>query len=216
VRPKVAAIVAPLAPPLRRRRSFEQGRRNQGDHRSELRAHATRTSRTTAARKVDSGSEKSNSTAVSRGGARPSFGLVLVRVAAGMFPLHAGLRAGHDGYSGDLVTATADGWSAAPECVHVWGDFVLRHPSLFAELGVWGAIVLGAALFLGLLTRPAGILAACLCVNIALAEAGLHRATAALLAVCAAGCALSSAGRSAGADACLESRLPWWLTWTRA
>jgi uncharacterized membrane protein YphA (DoxX/SURF4 family) len=169
-----------------------------------------------AAKKVDSGSEKSKTNSSSGGGARPSFGLVLVRVATGMFLLHAGLRAGHAGYSGDLVTATADQWAGAPGYVHGWGDFVLRHPGLFADVCVWGAIVLGAALFVGFLTRPVGILAAFLCANVAFADGGLHRATALLLAVCALGCALSSAGRSAGADVFLESRLPWWLTWTRA
>jgi uncharacterized membrane protein YphA (DoxX/SURF4 family) len=169
-----------------------------------------------AAKKVDSGSERSNTPSSSGGGARPSFGLVLVRVATGMFLLHAGLRAAHAGYSGDLVTATADEWAAAPEYVHGWGDFVLRHPGLFATLCVWGAIVLGAALFVGLLTRPTGILAAFLCANIAFADSGVHRTTAALLTACALGCAWSSAGRSAGADVFLQFRLPWWLTWSRA
>ncbi len=163
-----------------------------------------------AAKKVDSESSGSNA------GARPSFGLVLVRIAAGAVLLHLGLRAGQAGVSADLVTGTSANWAETPEYVRQFGEaVVLQRPELSAHFAVWSAIVLGGALFLGFLTRPAGILAAILCTCAAFAAAGTDRWAAGLLAVCALGSALSSAGRSAGADVFLERRLPGWLTWTR-
>lgn len=149
-------------------------------------------------------------------GERPSFGLVLVRIAAGAILLHLGLRAGHAGVSPEIVSATSANWAEWPEYVRRFGEtVVLKRPVLSAHLAVWSAIVLGAALFLGFLTRPAGILAAILCTCASFAAAGTDRWAAALLAICALASALSSAGRSAGADVFLEKRLSGWLTWTR-
>lgn len=163
-----------------------------------------------AAKKVDS--DRGNSDT----GARPSFGIVLVRIAAGAILLHLGLRAGHAGVSAELVSQTSGNWAEMPEYVRQFGEtVVLQRPEFSAHFAVWGAILLGGALFLGFLTRPAGILAAVLCTCAAFAAAGNDRLAAGLLAACALGCALSSAGRSAGADVFLEKRLPGWLTWTR-
>ena len=143
-------------------------------------AATARTSRNMAAKKVDPDRGSSDT------GARPSFGLVLVRIAAGAILLHLGLRAGHAGVSADLVTQTSGNWAETPEYVRQFGEtVVLQRPELSAHFAVWSAIVLGAALFLGFLTRPAGILAAILCTCAAFAAADTDRWAAGLLAVCA-------------------------------
>lgn len=150
-------------------------------------------------------------------GATPSFGLVIVRVATGMLLLYAGARKLEAGVGEDFVTRTAPAWAASPDIVRAWGEnVVLRHPWFFAQLVAWGEVVLGALLFLGLLTRPAGILAAFLFANAVFAVDGSQKSLALLLAICCLACALSRAGRSAGADVFLDGKLPGWLTWSRA
>lgn len=153
----------------------------------------------------------------SAAGEAPSFGLVIVRVVTGALLLHAGASKLEAGVGERLVTDTAPAWAAAPDLVRAWGEnVVLRHPWFFAHLVAWGEVVLGAFLFLGLLTRPAGLLSAFLFANAVFAVEGSQRSLALLLAVCCLACALSRAGRSAGADVFLDGRLPGWLTWTRA
>lgn len=150
-------------------------------------------------------------------GATPSFGLVIVRVATGALLLYSGLRHLEAGISEDFVARTATGWADSPELVRAWGEnVVLRHPWFFAQAVAWGELVLGALLFLGLLTRPAGILAAFLFANAVFAVDGSQKSLALLLAICCLACALSRAGRSAGADVFLDGKLPGWLTWSRA
>ena len=150
-------------------------------------------------------------------GAPPSFGLVIVRVATGALLLYAGAQKLEAGIDEDLVTRTAPAWAAAPDLVRAWGEnVVLRHPWFFAHLVAWGEVVLGACLFLGLLTRPAGLLSAFLFANAVFAVEGSQKSLALLLAICCLACALSRAGRSAGADVFLDGKLPGWLTWSRA
>jgi len=149
--------------------------------------------------------------------AAPSFGLVLVRIATGALLLYAGARKLEAGVSEDFVTRTAPAWAASPELVRAWGEnVVLRHPWFFAQAVAWGEFVLGSLLFLGLLTRPAGILAAFLFANAVFAVDGSQKSLALLLAISCLACALSRAGRSAGADVFMDGRLPGWLTWSRA
>lgn len=149
-------------------------------------------------------------------GPAPSFGLVLVRVATGALLLVEGARRIELGVDPDFVTRTAPAWAAAPESVAWWGEnVVLEHASLAAHVVAWGEVVLGALLFLGLLTRPAGIFAAFLFANAAFALDGSQQALAALLTICCLACALSRAGRSAGADVFVDGRLPRWMTWAR-
>jgi uncharacterized membrane protein YphA (DoxX/SURF4 family) len=150
-------------------------------------------------------------------GSAPSFGLVLVRVATGFLLLAAGWQKLADGVSEDLVLRTAPQWAEAPGLVRDWGEnVVLKHPWFFAHLVAWGELALGALLFLGLLTRPAGVFAAFLFANAVFAVDGGHKSLALLLCVCSLACAISRAGRSAGADVFADGRLPGWLTWTRA
>ncbi|MCY2961125.1 MAG: DoxX family protein [Planctomycetota bacterium] len=164
-----------------------------------------------------SGKAPGKSASKGASGASPSFGLVLVRVATGAILLYAGAQKLEAGVGEDLVARTASGWAESPELVRAWGEnVVLRHPWFFANLVAWGEVVLGACLFLGLLTRPAGILAAFLFANAVFAVDGSHKSLALLLGICCAACALSRAGRSAGADVFLDGKLPGWLTWTRA
>lgn len=146
----------------------------------------------------------------------PSFGLVLVRIATGALLIAAGWDKLRAGVSEDLVLRTRGEWAAAPDLVRAWGEnVVLAHPWIFAQLVAWGELVLGAALFLGLLTRPAGLCTAFLFANAVFAVDGAHKSLALLLCVCGLACALSRAGRSAGADVFLDGRLPGWLTWSR-
>ena len=84
-----------------------------------------------------------------------------MRVATGFLLLTAGWEALRSGVSASLVSDSALKWNFAPEPLAWWGSHVvLRWPLVFAHLGVWGELVLGLCLFLGLLTRPAGFLAA--------------------------------------------------------
>jgi uncharacterized membrane protein YphA (DoxX/SURF4 family) len=149
-------------------------------------------------------------------GAGPSFGLVLVRITTGALLLYAGISHLEAGIGEDFVTRTAPAWAASPDLVRAWGEnVVLRHPWFFANLVAYGELVLGGLLFLGLLTRPAGILAAFLFANAVFAVDGSQKSLAALLFVCCLACAFSRAGRSAGADVFADSTLPGWLTWSR-
>jgi uncharacterized membrane protein YphA (DoxX/SURF4 family) len=175
------------------------------------------------AKKDDGAQESPRETAKAKKGgstgasaATPSFGLVLVRIATGALLLVSGARKLEAGVSDELVARTAAGWASSPDLVRAWGEnVVLRHPSVFANAVVFGELVLGTLLFLGFLTRPAGLLAAFLFANAVFAVDGSQKSLAAILCVCCLACALSRAGRSAGADVFADGRLPSWLTWTR-
>jgi|GEM_PF-785761 len=168
-------------------------------------------------KKADKAAAKAASKPSAKGtGTGPSFGLVLVRIATGALLLYAGLSHLEAGISEDFVSQTAPAWAASPDLIRSWGEnVVLRHPWFFAQLVAYGELVLGALLFLGLLTRPAGILAAFLFANAVFAVDGSQKSLAALLGVCCLACALSRAGRSAGADVFADGALPGWLTWSR-
>ncbi len=168
-------------------------------------------------KKADKAAAKAASKPSAKGtGTGPSFGLVLVRIATGALLLYAGLSHLEAGISDDFISRTAPAWAASPDLIRSWGEnVVLRHPWFFAQLVAYGELVLGALLFLGLLTRPAGILAAFLFANAVFAVDGSQKSLAALLGVCCLACALSRAGRSAGADVFADGALPGWLTWSR-
>lgn len=146
----------------------------------------------------------------------PSFGLVLVRIAAGAILGIAGWNKVTGGVSTELVLGTRAAFESAPGLVRAWGEnVVLPHPWLFAHLIAWGELLGGLALFLGVLTRPVGVAAAFMLANFYLAGPEQSRSLVLLLGVACLGCALSRAGRSAGADVFLDERLSPWLTWTR-
>lgn len=146
----------------------------------------------------------------------PSFGLVLVRIAAGAILAIAGWSKLSEGVSEELVLGTRAAFQEAPSLIRAWGEnVVLPHPSLFAHLIAWGELLGGIALFLGALTRPVGMAAAFMMANFYFAGPESSRSLVLLLGVACLGCAISRAGRSAGADVFLDERLPAWLTWTR-
>ena len=149
--------------------------------------------------------------------ARPSWGLVLIRITVGAILLLAGWPKVREGVDPGLVLGTRAAFESAPDLVRAWGErVVLPHPQLFANLIAWGELLGGLALFLGFLTRPAGLLTAFLFVNFFFVGPESARPFVALLAVCGLGCAVSRAGLRAGADVFLEGRVPGWITLTRS
>jgi uncharacterized membrane protein YphA (DoxX/SURF4 family) len=143
----------------------------------------------------------------------PSWGLVIVRIAVGAILLHAGWMKVSGGISDELVLSTRDAFAKAPGIVRVWGEHVvLPNPWLFAHLIAWGEFLGGLALFLGALTRIAGIAVFVQFVNFYFAGPESQRFFVLLLAVCGLGCAISHAGRKCGLDVFLADKLPRWMT----
>ncbi len=150
----------------------------------------------------------------SGGGGSPSWGLVLVRIAVGAILLKTGWTKVSGGVSDELVLGTKGAFEQAPGLVRTWGqNVVLAHPSIFAHLIAYGEFLGGLALFLGALTRPAGIAIAFMFANFYFAGPESAQLFVALLCVCGLGCALSRAGRGCGADLYLDNALPRWITW---
>jgi uncharacterized membrane protein YphA (DoxX/SURF4 family) len=146
----------------------------------------------------------------------PSWGLVLVRIVVGFILLVAGVTKLRAGVGEELVTGARDAYAASPEVVRSFGEnVVMKHPWFFSQAVVFGEIVCGLCLFLGMLTRPAGFVAAILFANGWFTVPESQRMLCLLLAVCCFACAISRAGRRSGADVFLDERLPWWLTWSR-
>lgn len=147
----------------------------------------------------------------------PSWGLVLIRIVVGFVLLLSGARNLRDGVGEDLVVRTREAYAASPELVRDLGEnVVLKHPWFFSQVVVFGEIVFGLCLFLGLLTRPAGFLASLLFLNGWFVVPEAYQTHCLVLAVCCFACGLSQAGRRSGADVFLEERLPRWLTWSSA
>lgn len=90
---------------------------------------------------------------------------------------------------------------------------VLGHAALFSYLVVWGLILVGAALGVGLFTRPAALFGLVLTVSFALAQGELPSATAswAMAAICFT-LLLAAPGRVLGVDQALRGRVPRWLS----
>lgn len=147
----------------------------------------------------------------------PSWGLVLVRIVVGFLLMLSGWQ--HLQAGGDLaiVTHTREAYAAGGEFMRTIGrDVVLAHATAFDRAIVLVELLCGVGLFLGLLTRPAGFVAALLFTAAVFLLPAEQRATCALLAACCFACGLSRAGLRSGADVFLEDRLPAWLTWTRS
>jgi uncharacterized membrane protein YphA (DoxX/SURF4 family) len=147
-------------------------------------------------------------------GISPSWGLVFVRIACGAILLKAGWPKVSQGVSEELVLGTRDAFANAPGFVRAWGEnVVLPHPWIFAHLIAWGEFLGGLALFLGALTRPAGVFLAFQFANFYFVGPKEQQMFVLLLSVACFGCALSRAGRKFGADAILDGKLPRWMTW---
>jgi uncharacterized membrane protein YphA (DoxX/SURF4 family) len=148
--------------------------------------------------------------------ATPSWGLVFVRIVVGFILLVAGWSNLRAGVGEAIVTRSGEAYAASPDLVRSFGEnVVMKHPWLFSHAVILGEIVCGLCLFLGMLTRPAGIIAAILFANGWFTVPESQRTLCLLLAVCCFACAISRAGRRSGADVFLDERLPWWLTWSR-
>jgi thiosulfate dehydrogenase [quinone] large subunit len=146
----------------------------------------------------------------------PSWGLVLIRLVAGMILLVSGWSKLSSGVGEEYVQATASAWSEAPSMARAWGEaVVLKHPWFFAQLVCFGELLIGIGLFLGAFVRPLGYAGAFLFLNglFVVPDAQLPQCWL-LLGVCL-GCAMSGAGTRAGADVFLNERAPSWLTWSR-
>ena len=145
----------------------------------------------------------------------PSWGLVLIRIVAGMILLVSGWAKVQAGTGEEYVQATAAAWQEAPGVARAWGEaVVLKHPWFFAQLVAWGEVLIGIGFFVGAFMRPLGLAGAFLFLNgLFVVPEGQLACCWALLAVCL-GCALSRAGRRAGADVFLDERAPGWLTWS--
>jgi putative oxidoreductase len=147
-------------------------------------------------------------------GGSPSWGLVLIRIVVGAILLMTGWKKVSGGVSDELVLGTKAAFEQAPDFIRSWGEnVVLAHPTLFSHLIAYGEFLGGLALFLGALTRPAGLAVAFMFANFFFAGPESAKFFVLLLSVCGLGCAISRAGHRCGADAFLDEKLPRWMTW---
>jgi uncharacterized membrane protein YphA (DoxX/SURF4 family) len=147
----------------------------------------------------------------------PSWGLVLIRIVVGALLLAAGVEKLANGVGEELVLGTKERVAAGPAFYRSFAEGVVyAHPWLFAKLIALGELLGGLALFLGAFTRPIGFALAFLFANFWFAAPPAMQPLALVMLTACLGCALSSAGRKAGADVFLVERLPRWLTWTTA
>lgn len=146
----------------------------------------------------------------------PSWGLVLIRIVVGFVLLVAGWTKIQHGISDELVAHSGEAYAASPDFVRAFGEnIVLKHPWFFTQAVIFGELVCGACLFLGMFTRPAGFIAAFLFANGFFTVPDAHKPLCVVLGVCCFACGLSRAGRRSGADVFLDERMPFWVTWTR-
>jgi hypothetical protein len=86
----------------------------------------------------------------------PSWGLVLVRIVVGFILLVAGWTKLQQGVGEELVTHANEAYAASPELVRSFGEnVVLKHPWFFSQAVVFGEILCGLCLFLGMFGRRA-------------------------------------------------------------
>ena len=146
-------------------------------------------------------------------------GMVLIRVVTGAVLLLHGWEWLKEGtLTGSVVLRLVeDALPGLPASIGWWGESVLLvNPDAFAFFGRWAALLIGVALVLGALTRPAGLLAV-LFLGHAIAFGPVEAELAfVLLAVSAFACSVSGAGRRLGLDALFDQHFPSWVTWTRS
>jgi thiosulfate dehydrogenase (quinone) large subunit len=148
---------------------------------------------------------------------RPNWGLVLIRIAVGWILIQAGWMKITGDVGPELVEGTQARVAELPFFARWWMEHVvLAAPALFAFLIQWGELAGGVALFLGALTRPAGLLTAFMFANFYFAGPPEARSFVLLLAVCCFAFAWSRAGQRLGLDEILDQHFPSWITWTRA
>lgn len=139
------------------------------------------------------------------------------RLFAGYFFLRYGLQKVTGGFDGDRLRTQLAGWMAesryefyVPFLEHVATPFA----GLFAFLLMWGEVLIGLLLLLGLATRAAALVGLVLCANFLLAtgaplisdEAPVYFAVMLLTVY------LTAAGRVLGLDVLARKILPRWAT----
>ncbi len=140
---------------------------------------------------------------------RVALGAILVR--HGWAAIHAAGVAGAD-VRDHVRAALGD----VPGVVAWWGESVLlANPDGIAFLWRWAALLCGACLFLGGLTRPAGTVAALFAFQAFLFAEGEARLALGLIAIACAACAVSRAGRRLGLDTVFDQHFSPWVTWSR-
>ncbi|MCZ6696905.1 MAG: DoxX family membrane protein [Acidobacteria bacterium] len=147
---------------------------------------------------------------------RPLAGLP-PRLFAGYFFLKYGLEKVTDGFDGDLLRTQLAGWMAesryefyVPFLEHVVTPFA----GVFAFLVMWGEVLIGLMLLLGLAARAAALAGLLLCANFLLATGTplISDEEPVYFAVMLATVYLTAAGRALGLDFLLRKVLPRWAT----
>jgi uncharacterized membrane protein YphA (DoxX/SURF4 family) len=145
-------------------------------------------------------------------------GLALIRILTGAVIFSHGWNWLQDGsLDGALVNQQVNAALGDLDgLMHWWGDSVLLyHHDLTALALNWGAILIGACLALGALTRPAGLIACFLLFNAAVFGPEAQSLSLQLLIIPCLGCAIAGAGRDFGMDKIIDESAPGWLTWTK-
>lgn len=147
----------------------------------------------------------------------PSWGLVMVRLAVGATLAIAGWQKILGGVGAELVSSTKSRVAEAPQWFESFMNAVVYpYPEAFAQMIQWGELLGGVALFLGALTRPAGVMIGLMMIAFSYAGPAEQTPFALLVGLCSFACALSRAGRRMGLDAIFDGHFPGWISWTRA
>ena len=139
------------------------------------------------------------------------------RLFAGYFFLKYGLQKVTGGFDGDLLRTRLAEWMA--ESRYDFYVSFLEHVAtpfagVFAFLVMWGEVLIGLMLLLGLATRAAALAGLVLCVNFLLATGTplISDEAPVYFAVMLATVYLTAAGRALGLDVLLRKVLPRWAT----
>ena len=150
---------------------------------------------------------------------QPAFGLVLIRIFAGLTVFVVGWGwwkdTGFDARAMEIVLR--EGIERRGTIGTWWGQEVLLvNPAAVLFLWKTMTLVAGTSFLLGALVRPVGALAAFFLFQAALYGPAGHGGHLTLLIACFVGCAIAHAGGGLGADLILDETLPSWMTWTQA
>jgi len=148
----------------------------------------------------------------------PTAGLVLVRLACGLVFVRQGWEWIATGtlHGAVVRAAVEDSLVHGRAWFEWWGrDVLLSNPDAIAFLFQWIALFAGVCLFLGALTRPAGVIAAFFLGNAWMFGPPSQRLLFLVLAVSCLACSIGRAGRRLGLDRMFDQHFPGWLTWSR-
>lgn len=149
----------------------------------------------------------------------PTAGLVLVRLVCGLVFVTHGWRWLSEGGLGaaEVRTAVDTALVHGRSIFDWWGrEVLLSNPDAIAFLWRWMALLAGICLFLGVLTRPIGVLAAFFLVNGWMFGPDPQRLLFLVLTVSCLACSIGRAGRRFGMDRMFDQHFPGWVTWSRS